>query len=101
MGSTTVDYSALLSALYLMMSPAFIIWYGEIPAIKAWGRTLQIGVTCGSLAGMIVLMLLFLYVGVRYDDEIREWWKGKLAKRGSGRRRRWEAEVARGRLTRG
>ena len=46
---------------YLVITPALFIWRGNISAVEAWGRALKIGVTCGSVAGMVVLVSLHIY----------------------------------------
>lgn len=64
--SNTGIIVTLLLTLYLMATPALLIWYGDIPAVGTWTRTLKIGVTCGSLAGMITLMLMHLFLIIVY-----------------------------------
>jgi hypothetical protein len=49
-----------LFGLYSIISPAFIIWYGEIPAIQTWKQQSKIAVTILSLFGM--LSLRFVYI---------------------------------------
>ena len=74
MGRRTTELTLTMFTLYLISSPVLIL-HGDIPVVEMWSKPLRIGISCASAVGAFVLMLIYNFLGLRYQKNVLDWWK--------------------------